>query len=159
LAFAVYNVARRRMLLENMDKTKRFELIEKVKQQGIYSRNLPDPVVSLEDFFTGNDDPGSIGCNTDHSGPKFFKEPLLAIRAKPNVQDVLIEIYEVEEEDETIWPFSERIYILTSASREEVQGWLAPLTPDSVEEGFAFGVPIAAPPLWPDVKVYAVWWD
>ena len=142
-----------------MDNTKRLTLIEKAKQQGINSTNLPLPVVSLEDFFTGNDDPGSIGCNTDHPGPEYFADPLFAIRAKPTVQDVLVEIYEVNEQDHATWPFSERIYILTSSSCEEVTEWLATLHPDAVEEDFMYGVPMAAPQLQSGTRVYAAWWD
>ena len=142
-----------------MDQFRRSKLIEMAKQQGIDRGVLPLPVVSLEDFFTGNDDPGSIGCNTDHPGPDYFREPLYAIRAKPNVQDVLIEIYEVDEGDEASWPFSEGIFVLTSAKREEVEGWLAPLQPDSVEEDLTFVVPESARQLQPGVYVYYAWWD
>jgi hypothetical protein len=142
-----------------MDDNRRLNLIALVKLQGISYDGTPLPVVSLEDFFTGNDDPGSIGCNTDHPGPEFFKEPLFAIRSRPNVQDVLIEIEEVEEQDESMWPFSERIYILTSAPQEEIEEWMAPLHPDTVEEGWAYGEPKTAPPLRPGMRVYAAWWD
>ena len=119
---------------------------------------MPAPIVSLEDFFTGNDDAGSIGCNTNHGGPLFFA-PLKAIRDKPTVQDVLIEIYEVGD-GETMWPFSERIYILSSSSRDEVAEWLAPLEPDTVEqESYVFGVPKTAPQLQEGMRIYAAWWD
>lgn len=142
-----------------MDKQRRQQLIAKIKQQGSWDGLEPAPLVSLEDFFIGNDDVGSIGCNTGRGGPAFF-EPLKAIRAKANVQDVLIEIYEVEEDDETMWPFAERIYILTNASREAVAAWLAPLEPDTVEEAsYVYGMPQAAPQLAPGMKIYAAWWD
>ena len=42
----------------------RTKLIMKIKQQGDPNDpKEPDPIVSLEDFFEGNRDIGSIGCN------------------------------------------------------------------------------------------------
>ena len=118
-------------------------------------------MVSLEDFFIGNDDYGSVGCNLfEHPGLPFFFERLLEIRTRDDVQDVLVEINEVEEDHEEMWPFSDRVYILTSASTEEVVAWVSPLMPDEIEEGFAFGRrPESAPELQEGVKVYGVWWD
>jgi len=142
-----------------MDTQIRQELIRKIKAQGSLDGSTPAPIVSLEDFFVGNDDLGSIGCNTGHGGPAFFA-PLKTIRERPDVQDVLIEIYEVEEDGETRWPFSERVYILSSASRDAVADWLTSLEPDTVEqESYVYGVPKAAPQLQDGMKIYAAWWD
>ena len=139
----------------------RRELIEKLKRIGLPPHGAPPPVVSLEDFFVGNEDYGSIGCNlSEHPGPQFFFERLKEIRLGGSVQDVLVEVSEVEEGDESMWPFSDRIYILSSAAKEEVAGWVAGLMPDEVGEGFAYGDPPAsAPGLREGVKVYGVWWD
>ena len=118
------------------------------------------PVVTLEAFFVGNDDPGSIGCNlSDHPGTDEFYRVLRSVRTRPDVQDILIEIYEVDEDDLELWPFSERVYIFTSASQAEVEGWVAPLQPDEVAEGWRDGIPDAAPDLECGIKVYGVWWD
>ena len=136
-------------------------LIEKLKRTGLPGTVGPLPVVSLEDFFIGNEDYGSIGCNLpEHPGPQFFFEKLREIRARADVQDVLVEIQEVEEDDESMWPFSDRVYILSSAAREEVADWVASLMPDEIEEGAAYGEPPAsAPHLQAGMKVYGVWWD
>ncbi len=143
-----------------MDLNRRHELIQCVRQQGLPAPGRPLPVVSLEEFFTGNDDLGSIGCNlNDHPGIEKFFSTLRAIREKHEVQDVLVEIYEVEERDESIWPFSERVYILTDATRDDLEGWISELQPDEVTEGYARGVPSAAPQLGSKMRVYAVWWD
>lgn len=125
-----------------------------------HDRGAPLPVVSLEDFFEGNDDYGSIGCNLpigDHPGPNGFYSLLKAVRDKAEVQDVLVEIDEVE--DDT-WPFSERVYIITSAAQSKVAEWLKPLSPDEVDEGIQWDRPAGAfPALLPEVEVYAAWWD
>ncbi len=138
----------------------RQKLIAKIKHQQQRQHTQALPVVSLEDFFSGNSDEGSIGCNLlPHPGLHTFFAVLKAIRSQSNVQDVLVEIYEVDEQDAGAWPFSERVYILSNATREEVARWIMPLRPDEIDEGFIFGRPPAAPHLEPDMKVYNVWWD
>lgn len=138
----------------------RDELIKKINDQGHQSPESPLPVVSLEDFFIGNSDYGSIGANlSNHPGPQAFYEILKSIRAKPTVQDILVEINEVVETDSQVWPFSDRVYVLSSASIEEIRAWLNSLQPDEVTEDWAKGKPPAAPSLKPGIKIYAAWWD
>lgn len=144
-----------------MDQDRRRELIESIKRQGLPGGRTPLPVVSLEEFFVGNDDLGSIGCNLldEHPGVDGFYRTLADVRGRLEVQDVLIEIYEVEGDQESQWPFSERVYVLTSAAKPDVERWLAPLFPDDVNEGWTFGVPTAAPHLEVGVRVFGAWWD
>jgi hypothetical protein len=140
---------------------KRQILIGKIRGQGYLQAGRPRPVVSLEDFFEGNEDPGSIGCNLlDHPGVQRFYDHLRMIRSRPDVQDVLIEITEVDEESSwEPWPFSERVYILTEASAKEVLEWMALLQPDEIETGYIQGKPPAAPELAEGMRVYGLWWD
>ncbi|MDP4145463.1 MAG: hypothetical protein Q8936_13420 [Bacillota bacterium] len=70
----------------------------------------------------------------------------------------MIEIMEYDE-DESMWPFSERVYILTSASIEEVSDWVDELEVDEIGEGYEYGRPIAAPNLKDGYSVYSLWWD
>jgi hypothetical protein len=104
------------------------------------------PVVSLEDFVEGNADDGSIGCNLQGSDrlkiPDWFKA-LKDIRDRPRIQDVLMEINQVDDGD--AWPFSDCIYIITSASEEQVESWVKALHPDEVAEGYIEVVPSGAP--------------
>lgn len=140
-----------------MDQQKRLALIERVKKIG-----LPDqsglPLVTLEDFFEGNDDLGSIGCNLmEHPGIPFFYDQLKTIRDRENVSHVLVGIYEVEESDETMWPFSETVYVTTSEDPENVFEWFSPLQPDSV------GPDITGAKNLPEIpdghEVCVAWWD
>ena len=59
------------------------DLLAEIEAQGWSDDGSgPDPVVSLELFFEGNDDLASIGCNLiDHPGPADFYATLRAIRA------------------------------------------------------------------------------
>lgn len=143
-----------------MDITRRKELIERIKTLGLPSPDHPLPLVTLEEFFVGNDDDGSIGCNlTPMLGPKFFFEKLKFIRSQPSVQDLLVEVAEVEEEAPEMWPFADRIYIFTNRTPEDVAHWTAALRPDAIEEGFANGRHHCAPELKLGHKCYSVWWD
>lgn len=140
-------------------------LIEKITKLGLPPQVMGDPrpcpVVSLEDFFEGNNDPGSIGCNlseSDNPGISVFFKTLKGIRDRQNVQDVLVEINEMPD-DKTMWPFSDRIYIITSAGAEDVESWVRALHPDEIGEGFVYGTPPGAPFVQPAMSVYGVWWD
>ncbi|WP_129690660.1 hypothetical protein [Gottfriedia acidiceleris] len=137
--------------------------MRKKLEEIIYAQGYPNaeaaPIVNLEDFFEGNTDEGSIGCNLlDHPGIKKFYDVLINIREKANVQDVFVEIMEIED-DVDYWAFSERVYILTNADNSLVEEWVKDLEPSEVDEGYAFGVPEIAPKLFEGYKVYSVWWD
>jgi len=94
-------------------------------------------LVTLEHFFDGNTEPGSIGCNLiAHPGiPKFYKV-LKEVRSRADVQDVLVFIADTPEENGTDRAFSDRIYILSSASKAAVADWLKSLSPDPIEDGW-----------------------
>jgi hypothetical protein len=86
-----------------IDADPRERLLKKIAQLG----PVRYPVVPLEDFFEGNSAPGSIGCNlrkSENPGIAGFFQALKEIRDRPDVQDVLVEIYEMPE-DVTTWPF------------------------------------------------------
>lgn len=160
---------RRCMEMDGVNALARERLISVIKQQGlnyrrdepIWSPTGPLPVVTLEEFFEGNHSNASIGVNLcpDHPGVGTFWRVLSQIRSRPDVQDVLIEVYEVLEDESDSWPFSERVYVFTSADPEQVAEWLEPLRPDLLEEGFAYGRPPRAPEPGPGMKVYSAWWD
>src|SRR6187402_2063100 len=72
------------------------------------------PMVSLEEFFTNNPDDRSIGRSlSEHPGVNGFYKQLQSIRSRPEVQDVLVEICEVDEANSATWPKAERIYFVT----------------------------------------------
>lgn len=135
-------------------------LIKKIEAQGdVTDATTPAPVVSLENFFEGNEDLGSIGCNLlEHPGIDHFYEVLRAARDRPEVQDVVVEISEVME-GQGEWPFSECIYLLTSASAAEVESWLATLEPDEIIEGWFRSQPPAGPVPASGMRVLSAWWD
>src|SRR5262249_26693185 len=136
----------------------RAKLIAKTEAQGPPS-GTHEIVVSLEDFFIGNTDRGSIGCNLGEQQPPIseFYRVLRDIRSKPNVQDVLVRIYDYN--DPTSWPYTDTIYIITSAPQKEIETWVSPLLPDEVHAEWMYGKPAAAPEPKPGMTPYSVWWD
>lgn len=127
-----------------------------IRRQRTVSDNLP--LVSLELFFTGNDDVGSIGCNLpDHPGVERFRDVLFAIRARPEVGDVLVAISDEMDGDE--WPFSDTVIVVTSASKDDVRAWTAELAPDDVLEADQFPVLHLVAPIPPGMRYVVVWWD
>ncbi|MEX1233185.1 MAG: hypothetical protein WEB58_23240 [Planctomycetaceae bacterium] len=138
--------------------TDRKRLIAKIDAQSSPGK-LREIVVSLEDFFVGNNDPGSIGVNLGQDQPPIveFHRVLSEIRAKPNVQDVLVRIYDYD--DPTSWPYTDTVYIISSAPLATVQEWVNPLLPDEVHAEWMYGKPPAAPEIQSGMTPYSVWWD
>ena len=101
----------------------RAKLLTRVFEQGFrtpdWRHEQPPPVVTLEEFFEGNPQPQSIAVNLDdHPGLPFFYERLKEIRARDDVQDVLVNIYDLADiifNSPDGWPYAENVHILTSA--------------------------------------------
>ena len=116
------------------------------------------PIVGREEVFDGNDDPGSIGCNlgSAHPGLERFRRVLADVKTRPEVQDVLVAIWDVPEDG---WPFSETICVLTSADPATVAYWLSELSPDRVSDALETGAPVGMPELRPGMAAMLAWWD
>lgn len=133
-----------------MDDIKRDRLIKRLSE-------LPDDaLISLDEFFDGNDDEGSIGCNLiSHPGMAIFRETLQKVASRTDVQNVLVKIAEVDPGFGS-WPFTDTIYVVGNISQAQLQGDLAVLEPDEVEP-----VTEHLPAALVDFagQVFFVWWD
>src|SRR5689334_4622956 len=88
-------------------------LIERINCNGdINSPATPRPLVTLEEFFEGNNDPGSIGYNfyPDQPRPGEFYELFKQIRDHPEVSNVLVEVSQHEAPEE--WPSTDTVWII-----------------------------------------------
>jgi len=79
----------------------------------------PLPVVTLEEFFVGNDEQGSIGANLPNAPmPYELLECFSRLRDRPDVADVLVQITDVEGPDD--WPFSDTVWVVTHLTPNEL---------------------------------------
>lgn len=119
--------------------------------------DVPRPLVTIDEFFSGNSETGSIGCNlSGEPTPEQFHTIFLDIARRPEVKDVRVQITAFDTPE---WPFSDTVYIMTSASPETVMSWFPPeLKPDETWSGFVDQAyePYTVPP---GVRPVACWWD
>ena len=79
--------------------------------------------VSLEEFFDGNDEGGSIWCNIRNAiPPSRVFEILKQLRDRDSVSDVVILVTQYDGGEE--WPFADTVYVITAESEAEVVSWL-----------------------------------
>jgi hypothetical protein len=119
--------------------------------------NTPRPLVTVDEFFDGNSEVGSIGCNLDSTpSPERFYALFQEIARRPEVKDIRIQItaFDVPE-----WPFTDTVYIMTTAAPDVVATWFPDeLKPDETWQGFVdqafepYELPAAGKPV-------ACWWD
>lgn len=113
-------------------------------------------LLTLEEFFDGNADLGSICCNLiNHPGLDVVRQRLEAIVARPDVSAAWIEI--VDADRDLDWPFSDRVWFSTSAAESEAEIWRDQLEADEVigpdpqsDVGECAG---------PGEQIIGVWWD
>lgn len=119
----------------------------------------PLPVVTLEQFFHGGSE--AIGWNLaeKHPGNTIFCSVLKAIRSQPNVQDVLVEMTEGDLSDPSAQLSSERVYVITSMTKKELQALLRSLRPDEIEKIQLDHLPGLPDPVREGYAVFDVWWD
>jgi hypothetical protein len=116
------------------------------------------PVVSITQFFDGNDDPGSIGCNLpDHPGMDVFREVLTGLLQRPDVEGVYAQIAEVDPGDDS-WPFADTVLVVGKIVPDALQAALASLEPDDVWLGDESHVPLSVR-LMHNAPTLVAWWD
>ena len=115
-------------------------------------------LVSIERFFDGNDDEGSIGCNlVPHPGVEAFRRTFEGLKSRPGVREIYAQITELDPGEDS-WPFTDTILVVGSISPEELQEALAGLQPDEVGPG---GPDFLSPALSEAERSNALvaWWD
>jgi len=134
-------------------------IIKRVNKNGeFYAEETPIPLLTLSEFFEGNDVIGSIGCNLDgEPHPKTIWSVLSKIEQSPNVAKVFIQITEMDDPD---WPFSDTAWVVTTASEQEISNYFPEsLAPDEIWEGFLEDRVYDKIDIPSNYKVLACWWD
>ena len=144
----------------NSPMTAKATLVELINKAGdVNDPETPSPLVSLEAFFEGNDDPASIGCSLPGGVlPAEFRSALSAIRHRADVGDVLIQV--TMHDDPDGWPFSDTVWVITSASPDVVRSWMPErLRPDDVFDGFHTDRPIEHRTVPAGMRAVGLWYD
>lgn len=137
-----------------MDSGKREELINRIFELGYSSDGRNVVAVTIDEFFEGNDDESSFGCNIDpHPGMESFYFHLMRF-ASENEVEVFIEIYEVDEDDEEVWPNSQRVYFVGEVERTALEELMSDTCASDIEELGDFEI---NGQVYHDVN--ALWWD
>jgi hypothetical protein len=119
----------------------------------------PEPqIVSVQQFFDGNDDPGSIGCNLmDHPGVATFRDILAGLLHRPDVLAVYAYISELDP-GEGCWPFTDTILVVGMIPAGELRDIVSTLEPDEVLSVEDFGISSSIVERH-DFPILVVWWD
>jgi hypothetical protein len=119
----------------------------------------PRPLLTLAEFFDGNDVIGSIGCNlTPVVDPSIMRKALERIAARPEVDEVRVQVSQFD--DPESWPFSDTVWVITSVSPETVATWFEPeLRPDDCRQGWTEGTSFEPCPIRPGMHPVGCWWD
>lgn len=114
-------------------------------------------MLTLEEFFENNDSISSIWVNcTPTPSASAACEILKEIRDRRDVVDVLIQVTMFDDPD---WPYSDTVWVITTASADDVLGWFEEyIAPDECTEGWddAPREPVDVPPAFQPVRC---WWD
>lgn len=114
-----------------------------------------EALVTVDEFFDGNADLGSIGCNlVPHPGLDVFYRLLKSLEARADVSDVLLRICDVDEGD---WPFSETVLVAGSIPLETLSELTEPLEPTELWVETLSPDPRRRNGLAGQVKL--LWWD
>jgi hypothetical protein len=115
-------------------------------------------VVPIDQFFDGNDDIASIGCNLiEHPGIEGFRSIFEALRQRPDVEAIYAQIAELDP-GEDFWPFTDTVFVVGSISRKELRSIVRHLEPDDVEPGENFNLPQAIRDRHAG-PILGIWWD
>jgi hypothetical protein len=131
------------------------------KCEALKTRLGPDQngqLIPIAEFFDGNDDLGSIGCNLDpHPGVDAFRDLLTGLLRRPDVEAVYVQIAELDPGEES-WPFTDTVLVAGKIPADALRSAVSSLQPDEIGDSQQFGVSpsIAERHASP---VLVVWWD
>lgn len=76
-------------------------IIGRVNRNGeFYHEDTPIPLLTLQEYFEGNNSVGSIGCNLDDEPhPSLIEAVLVSIEKRSDIDTVYIQITEMDDPD------------------------------------------------------------
>ena len=135
-----------------MDIARRNQLVARLSRE-------PEPqLVPIEEFFDGNDDLGSIGCNLiEHPGIEAFRQVFARVAKRPDVVAIYAQIAELDPGDDC-WPFTDTVFVVGAVSADDLANELASLEPDEVGVAEVSSIPEALTRQH-TAPVLLAWWD
>ena len=123
------------------------------------------PVVTLDEYFSENEEEDSIAPNNWGYGRPSIKviySKFKEIENRPDVQGVYVGMHDewsdaLDEDD--LWPSAENIHIISSASEAEVERLIEGVGADGVGPGWPYGEHKLSPKPQDGYFVYTVYWD
>ena len=143
------------------DATPLARVTERVMRNGNpEDRGVSVPLLTLDEFFCGNSEIGSIGCNLPgEPTPGDFHTLLARILEKDEVSDIRMQITCLDDPG-VMWPFSDTVWIMTSATEAEVASWFPDeLAPDDCWEGWQQSVKYEPVSIQTGHHPIACWYD
>lgn len=136
-------------------KDKHSLLLAQIKKAGFPKKEV---FVSVEDFFDGNEDDGSIGVNIYPNPPSLqkFKEVLTEIKNADKTSTLLIRIADIEDSD---WFYSDMVFISGNYTLSNVKKLFKVLKPDEVYEGLMYNDRLNNISNQISGRSYSIWWD
>lgn len=118
----------------------------------------PRPLLSIAEFFEGNEEVGSIGCNLlGEPAPAEFYDLFKKFAERSEVKDIRVCVTQFDVPE---WPFSDPVYVMTTATPDEVMSWFPEeLAPDEVWQGFVPSQSYEPYTIPPGAVVVGCWWD
>lgn len=146
-----------------MNEEKRSSLVKRLEKflddQECYT---PSPLVSLDQFFDGNDDVGSIGCNLfEHPGIQRFRDLLSELEEHEDISKVWV--IAKQHDWKPGWPHSDEVIFLTSLNVDTIEEKISILEPDEVYDVYsdfkAVDLDNKAISAQDGEKFIGAWWD
>ena len=140
-----------------IDRYKLAQILEKIGDPNDFSS--PRPLVSLSEFFNGNNDLGSIWYNLNSPGNEAVYHLLKKIEEREEVSEILIQISQHDDPD--AWLVSDTIWFITSASTDEIVAMIpAQYQPDDIFVKNKLGPPDTMQYDLPSgMKAIGAWYD
>lgn len=146
-----------------MNQLKKLTLIRKIRKVQDRIPKGKEILITLDDYFDGNDEENCIIlANTDvNVSSKEFESFLRNIKKNDCVFDIFIRFYDYEDaiDFDDIWVNSDTIFIITTASTEEVKVWFEFYTPSSISEEIETKDFANLPSIPNGYKIISIWWD
>jgi hypothetical protein len=123
------------------------------------------PVVTLDEYFTGNTQEQSIAPNQWGDGRPSIADihaRFRQVEARADVVGVFVGLHQdwSESLDDDTWPAAENIHVISSAPQEIADEWVVGLASDGISTGkWPYGKHKAAPEVPAGFQLYTVYWD